>query len=636
MNILTIENLGKAYFSKTLFQSLNLGIDSNDKIGVIGANGTGKSTFLKIVAGVESADTGNITVRNQTNIRYLAQDPVFDGEMTLLEHVYSGNSPQMQLLRIYDDLSRRVADRPSDELLQNQLFAHMTKMDAANVWQLDSDVKRILTKLGVTEFRTQLKLFSGGQRKRIALAEALIYPSQLLILDEPTNHIDNEAIDWLESYLQQRSGALLMVTHDRYFLDRIVNRIVEIDDGKTYFYGGNYSDFVAQKAEREELAVRHASRKRNIFRQELAWMQRGARARSTKQKARIQRFDQLKEQLPQDNSQSLIIKTAQTRLGKKVIEIQHASKSYDGKSLFEDLNYLVLPDDRVGIIGKNGTGKSTLLKAIVGDIELDQGNIERGSTVKIGFYGQDHEFVNEEVRVIDYLREVAEVVTTDEGSKINVARMLELFLFTPAMQYGLVSKLSGGERRRLKLLQVLVQAPNVLLLDEPTNDLDIHTLTVLENYLDEFQGAVIAVSHDRYFLDRIARKIFNFNDCGGVDIYAGSYRDYLKNRPSSTAEPQEQVSEHANRTQDVEKPKLKLSYREEQEYEGIEGAIHDLEQGLALINEKVNGAGSDYVLLADLTAEQNKIKAELEHKMDRWEYLSELIEEIEAQKADKK
>ncbi|HEY0829238.1 MAG TPA: ATP-binding cassette domain-containing protein [Bacilli bacterium] len=498
MNIVSVENISKSYGEKVLFDKLAFGLEDQDKIGLIGINGAGKSTLLKVIAGFEHADGGRMALSSNLRIAYLPQIPYFDDKATVLQQVYQG-------------MTQGLADESKDE----------------DDWQRESDAKIILTKLGIVDFDALMGQLSGGQRKRVALAHALISPADLLILDEPTNHIDNETIDWLEQYLRKRKGALLMITHDRYFLDRVVNRILELDRGKLYSYSGNYSKFLEIKAEREEMQQSTEKKQQNLFRNELAWIRRGAKARSTKQKARIDRFGQLSEDLSGYSQQDKAeLSVSSSRLGKKVVELEHVRKGYDDRTLIEDFSYLVLRKDRVGITGANGMGKSTLLHIIGGKLQPDQGTVDMGQTVKIGCFFQENEEMNESLRVIDYIKEEAQVVENGAGETITASQLLERFLFTPTMQWTPISKLSGGEKRRLYLLRILIGAPNVLLLDEPTNDLDIQTLTILENYLDDFNGAVIAVSHDRYFLDRIAEKIFNFEGDGLIVKHVGNYSDY--------------------------------------------------------------------------------------------------------------
>ena len=633
MNLISIENISKSYSEKILLKDISLGIGEGDKIGVIGVNGTGKSTFLKIIAGVEETDEGKIIIANKARIEYLPQNPNFDEGATVLEQIFKGSSPEMTLLRKYEFTLEKLNSDPNNEMLQREILSLNHQMDAAKAWQLESEAKTILTKLGISNFDAIIGTLSGGQRKRIALASSLITPSDLLILDEPTNHIDNDTVEWLEQYLNKRKGALLMITHDRYFLDRVANRTIELHNGNLYNYSGNYSDFLEKKLEREELEQATERKRQNLYRKELAWIKRGAKARTTKQKARIDRFEKLEDQKIDTSSEKLEMSSVSSRLGKKVIELQNISKSFADKKLFEDFSYILLRDDRIGIIGPNGKGKSTLMNIMVGNLEADSGNIEIGKTVKIGYFSQEYKGMDEDLRVIDYIKEVAEFLPLSDGTTISASQMLERFLFTPTMQYTPISKLSGGERRRLYLLYVLMGAPNVLLLDEPTNDLDIQTLTVLEDYLDDFNGAVIVVSHDRYFLDRIVDKIFAFEKNGKIAQYIGNYSDYqdtmkLKNEEEKTVQNRTK-SEEKKASEDKKKDKpLKFTYKEQKEYDEIDNTIANKEEELEVVNKKINNAGSKFELLQELLAEQSKLEEELEYLMDRWTYLNELAEQI--------
>lgn len=632
MNLLSIENISKSFSEKILLKDVSLGIGENDKIGVIGVNGTGKSTFLKIITGTEYEDSGKIIKGNNVRIEYLSQNPHMDNEATVLEGVFKGDSSLMVLLRQYETTLEKLTLNPMDVQLQKQLTNLNLKMDAANAWEVESEAKTILTKLGISNFDAKIGTLSGGQRKRVAMASTLISPADLLILDEPTNHLDNDTIEWLEKLLTSRKGALLMITHDRYFLDRITNKIIELDMGNLYAYKGNYSDFLEKKAERMESAVATESKRQNLYKKELAWIRRGAKARTTKQKARIDRFEQIKEAKVDINEDKVQISSASTRLGKKIVEIEHLTKSLGLKKLIENFSYIILRDDRVGIVGPNGIGKSTLMNLIYGKITPDSGEIDTGQTVKIGYYSQETTHMDESLRVIEYIKEVAEFITTSDGSKISASQMLERFLFPPSQQWTYVGKLSGGEKRRLYLLRVLMNAPNLLFLDEPTNDLDIETLTILEDYLDNFDGPVFAVSHDRYFLDRIANKIFSFDGNGKISKYVGNYSDYCqnnreKNEVKLKAESAEKSNNKKNKENKKEKP-LKFSFNEKREFEEIDGIIEHLENSLVEVEDKINGAGSNYALLQELISEKENFEKQLEEKMDRWAYLNELSEKI--------
>lgn len=635
MNLLSIENLAKSYGMRVLFENVTLGIDEGDKIGLIGVNGTGKSTFLKIVAGVETPDAGNIIKGSSVRVEYLPQNPEFDAEATVLAQVFKGTLPVMQVLREYELALEQVQRRPDNEEWQQKLISFSQKMDAVNGWQLESEAKAILTKLGITDFTALVGTLSGGQRKRVALAGALINPVELLILDEPTNHIDNDTVAWLEQYLHNRKGALLMITHDRYFLDRVANRIIELDKGRLYSYEGNYSKFVEMKAYREELAEASERKRQNLLRTELAWMQRGARARSTKQKARIERFEQLSADQPDTSDSKLEITAGASRLGRKIIELDDVAQSFEGSTVIRNFSYIILKNDRVGIIGPNGSGKSTLLNIIAGKLTPDSGTVDIGQTVKIGYFSQENCEMNEDMRVIDYIKEEAHFLPTGDGGTISASQMLERFLFSPQLQWLPIAKLSGGEKRRLYLLRVLMAAPNVLLLDEPTNDLDIQTLTILEDYLDEFPGAVIIVSHDRYFLDRLVDKVFAFEGNGTINQYVGGYSDYQENRKLAATEASDKAKQ--SKEQQDKKPasadhekarQRKFSFKEQREYEQIDNVIAGVESELAAIAAAINSAGSDFSKLEQLISEQQQLEHQLEELLDRWTYLNELAEEI--------
>lgn len=629
MNIISIENITKSYSEKVLLDDISLGIDDRDKIGIVGVNGVGKSTLLKIIAGIERPEAGKITRGNSVSIEYLSQNPYFDPEAKVLEQVFRGNSPAMNLVREYEKALQNP-DSSSEKLLKLSI-----EMDRLNGWSLESEAKGVLTKLGITDFQEKIAVLSGGQKKRIALGAALINPSELLILDEPTNHLDNRTIDWLEEYLGKRKGALLMITHDRYFLDRVVNEIAELDKGKLYIYKGNYNNYIEKKIEREESKAANERKRQTLLKKELSWISRGAKARTTKQKSRIERFEKLNEQTVDSTGERLEISVGSSRLGRKVIELSHISKSFGENKVIEDFSYIVLRNDRVGIIGPNGSGKTTLMNIIAGAIKSDSGAVEVGETVKIGIFSQDsYHMSDNSIRVIEYIREGAEYLETAEGEKISASQMLERFLFSPSAQWTPLSKLSGGEKRRLQLLRVLMEAPNVLLLDEPTNDLDIETLTILEDYIESFSGAVIAVSHDRYFLDKTVDKIFVFEGKGRIKKYTGNYTDI---KESGTLEGmndtlgqkvKEKGSENkTNVVREKERP-AKFSYKEQKEYEEIDDIIVLLEERLQGLDEQIADAASDYVLLQQLMKEKEEAEHQMEEKMERWVYLNELAERI--------
>jgi ATP-binding cassette subfamily F protein uup len=634
MNLLSIENICKSYSEKILLNEVSLGIEEGDKIGVIGVNGTGKSTFLKIVAGIEEEDAGRILKGNNVSIEYLAQNPYMDPDATVLEQVFKGDSSLMTLLREYEALLDKLNFNANDTSLQNKLISLNTRMDSQNAWTVESEAKTILTQLGISDFNAKVSNLSGGQKKRIALASTLISPADLLILDEPTNHLDNQTIEWLENFLNSRKGSLLMITHDRYFLDRITNKIIELDKGNLYVYKGNYSEFLEKKSERLDLEAASENKRANLFRRELAWIRRGAKARTTKQKARIDRFEDIKAAKIDINTEKIEISSLSSRLGKKIIEIENLSKSYGNKKLLENFSYILLRDDRIGVLGPNGSGKSTLMNIISGKVPSDSGLVDIGDTVKIGYYSQENTHMDENLRVIEYVKEGAEFITVADGSKISASQMLERFLFPPTQQWTYVGSLSGGEKRRLYLLRVLMEAPNVLFLDEPTNDLDIETLTILEDYLDSFNGPVIAVSHDRYFLDRIARKIFEYDGAGNINIYIGNYSDFSERIEILEAEKElsktlvESKPDTAKSRDKKSKP-LKFSYNEKREYEEIDEVIETLEKTIENIDFKISKASSDYTKLQSLMEEKQNLEKTLNEKMDRWAYLNELAEKIE-------
>lgn len=639
MNLITIENLSKSYSEKILFDNISLGINEGEKIGIIGINGTGKSTFLKIIAGVEHSDTGNIVKGNSVRIEYLSQNPEFDFNATVLEQVFKGNSKEMKLLKEYEEVLHKVST--GDNTLQNRLIKIQSDIDTLNLWVLESEAKTILTKLGINDFTAKIGELSGGQRKRVALASALITPCELLILDEPTNHMDSETIDWLEEYLNSRKGALLMITHDRYFLDRVTNRIIEISNGKLYAYEGNYSIFLEKKIERETLEVAEQRKKENLYRKELAWIRRGAKARTTKQKARIDRFEDLKDDMVSENQEQLELSVVGSRLGNKIVEINKISKAFGDKVCIRDFSYILLKNDRIGIVGPNGEGKSTLMKIINGEEVVDSGSIEIGETVKIGFFSQETYHMDDSLRVIDYVKEVGEYLPLSNGDKITASQMLERFLFTPTAQYTPIGKLSGGEKRRLYLLRILMSAPNILLLDEPTNDLDTTTLTILEDFIDGFNGPVITVSHDRYFLDRICNNIFSYEGNGLIKRLNGNYTDYLKEKKSTECEKnsakiEKSVDKKANDVNKNKKDKpLKFSFNEQREFDEIDSVIESIEEKIENIENQIKTTTSDFVKLQELLEEKEKKEALLEEKMGRWEYLNELAEKIEEQKRNK-
>lgn len=633
---MTIENISKSYSVKTLLKDISFGISEGEKIGIIGVNGTGKSTLLKIIAGVETPETGKITKGNRVRIEYLSQNPNFDEEATVLEQVFKGNSPEMKLLRDYQEILE-ILQKDYNGEINERLLKLQDQIDRLNLWDLESEAKSVLTKLGITNFSQKVKELSGGQRKRVALASALITPCELLILDEPTNHLDNETISKLEDYLNARKGSLLMITHDRYFLDRVTNRIIELDKGKLYSYDGNYSLFLEKKMERLQLEAAMEDKRQNLLRKELAWVRRGAQARSTKQKARLQRFEDLKNQEKNTTQENLEISVASTRLGRKIMEFNHVSKSYGDRCLIHDLDYTLARTDRIGIVGPNGIGKSTLINLIRGKIKPDAGTIDVGETVNIGYFAQESEEMNPNMRAIDYIKEKREYIETADGTRITASQMCERFLFDGHLQYSQIGTLSGGERRRLYLLRILMDAPNVLLLDEPTNDLDIDTLRRLEDYLDDFNGIVITVSHDRYFLDRICNKIFAYEGNGHIRIYTGNYSDYLAFQEANNLAKQEAAQEEVKvkETQKAKprlEKKIKFTFAEQKEFETIDDEIAELEEKVSELDEQLIQYSTDYVKLQEIMAEKTEVEENLAYKYERWEYLNQLAEEIENSK----
>lgn len=627
--ILSAENLGHSYGVRTLFKNISFNIEEGDKIGVIGVNGTGKSTLLRDIATGEPGE-GKITKNGTCVIEYLPQDPAFDPDATVLEQVFRGESPQLDVVRRYEEAVQQAAAEPENKAARQKLLALQQEMDSKFAWQMESEAKAVLDKLGITDLQQPMKELSGGQRKRVALAGVLVRPSDLLILDEPTNHMDNETVAWLEEVLQKRKGALLMVTHDRYFFDRVVNRTLEIDSGEGYLYIGNYSLFLQKREERRIAAAGAAQRLRNVYRRELAWISRGAEARRTKSKERIERFNELKKEVNNiKTEQQLEISSVGSRLGKTIIECEHIGLDYGSKTYIDDFNYVLLRNDRIGIVGPNGSGKSSLMDIIAGRLAPTRGTVKVGQTVKIGYFAQHSEFKDADCRVLEYIKNVSDYIETADGTRITAAQMLERFLFPPELQWVPVSKLSGGEKRRLYLLSVLMSAPNVLILDEPTNDLDIPTLSVLEDYLDTFNGAVIAVSHDRYFLDRFAGKIFAFMGGGEVRQFIGDYSRYEQARAEAQnlARQQERAQSTAKPQQREEKQRApKMTYKEKLEYEQIEQVIAQAEAELKMTEMEINACGTDFVKLTELTARQQDLTQRISDLTDRWAYLEELAE----------
>ena len=615
MNLVTIEHLTKSYTERLIFDDTDFSINEGEKIGLIGINGTGKSTLLKIVAGLEEPDKGTVVRGRNLDMRYLPQNPKFTEGDTIIESI----------------------------LRDNEGHPH--------IWDMESQAKTMLTKVGIYDFDAKVETLSGGQRKRVALVSTLMADTDLLILDEPTNHLDSDMADWLEDHLKKFRGAILMITHDRYFLDSVANRIVELDKGKFYSYQTNYEGYLEMRAERLDMAQASERKRQSILRVELEWMKRGARARSTKQKAHIQRYEALRDQKGPELDQSMELESISSRLGRTTVELDHLCKAYGDKTLIKDFTYIFLKNDRVGIIGPNGSGKSTLMKMIAGWVQPDSGTIEIGQTVKMGYFSQENEAMDESLKVIDYIKNVAEYVQTKDGS-VSASMMLERFLFPSSVQYTTIDRLSGGEKRRLYLLRILMDAPNVLLLDEPTNDLDIRTLTILEDYLDSFQGIVITVSHDRYFLDRIVRRIFAFEGNGKITQYEGGFTDYqaavLRKEVEAEAmaagnpkagvksdkskdEKSEEDSKSSKKTWNGGPKKLRFTYQEQKDWDVIESQIEKLEEEIAGLEVQMEKAASDFVKLKELMDRKAQAESELDANKERWMYLNDLAEKIEKQ-----
>ncbi|MDQ8302995.1 ABC-F family ATP-binding cassette domain-containing protein [Enterococcus faecium] len=627
MKELKVTDLKKTYGEKDLFDQISFLVHEKDRIGLIGTNGTGKTSLLNIIAGIDSGDGDRQTVFYPTDYRigYLSQAAEFSDELTVLQAVFQGNSPLIQTVRAYEEALIELGENGEDPDVQKRYAKAEEQMNKEDAWTTDTNAKIILQKLGISELDKKISTLSGGQKKRVSLAQVLIDEPDLLLLDEPTNHLDYEAIEWLENYLKQYRGALLMVTHDRYFLDRVANRIFELSFGKLYEYKGNYEAYVLEKAERDRVEVEQEEKRKRLYKQELAWMRAGVQARGTKQQARINRFEDLKENLYQVNQEDdLELNLATQRLGKKVLEIKDGSYRINDQTLLEHLDLLIQSRERLGITGKNGAGKSTLLNILAGRIPLDSGTMSIGETVHLAYYTQENEEMAPDKRMIAYLQEAAEEAKTADGSQIGVAELLERFLFPRFMHGTLIGKLSGGEKRRLFLLKLLIQQPNVLLLDEPTNDLDIATLTILEDYFRSFPGAVITVSHDRYFLDKVADKLLVFRGNGKQELYYGNMSSYLlkqkeTQQPAEKAKPKIQSKEPAE--------KKKLSYMEQKEWETIEDEIAELEEKISLLQEEMNHQGDNFTRLQELQNDVSETEAQLEEKMARWEYLSEWVED---------
>ena len=632
MSLVTLQSVKKDFGIKELLKDANFSLDTNDKVGLIGTNGSGKSTLLKMIARLESIDSGQILVNSGAKIVYLPQQPDLDENHTVLEQVFADSGEQMHLVKEYEELSDKLAHYPDDSQLMSRLSSVMQRMDATGAWEVETNAKIILTKLGIADFDVKVGTLSGGYRKRIALAAALISEPDLLLMDEPTNHLDALSVEWLQSYLNRYRGALLLITHDRYFLDRVTNKIIEIDRGDIYTYTGNYSYYLEKKALAEESAVSTQRKHQGILRRELEWLKKGPKARSTKQKARIERAHALRDTEFKQLNGKVDISTIGRRIGKKVIELRNVSKAYNGRTLIKDFTYQFSPEDRIGIIGGNGAGKSTLMDIITARVKPDSGIVEIGTTIHIGYFNQHSEelltAVNEDQRVIDYIKEEGEFIEISDGTKITASQMLERFLFPGNQQYAPIHKLSGGEKRRLFLLRILISAPNLLILDEPTNDLDVQTLAVLEDYLEDFNGCVIVVSHDRYFLDRTVDTIFALEAGGSLRQYPGNYSIYLDYKKAEEAQPQETakavIVEKVTSPVIETKKRRRLSNWETREFAELEGKIAKLEAEKTALEKKLATMAGNYSEVQKLYEQVETLKKNIDVATERWLELAEM------------
>lgn len=641
MTIITLNEIKKSYGIVELFNAISLTITDQDKIGLIGINGTGKSTLLKIIAGLEHCDSGDIQSKKDFSVSYLPQEPDYDPELTILEQIYDRKSPEMMLLSTYDQLLRQMSQDPTNQEIASKVTQITETLNAKDLWQLETDVKTILSALGITDLTPKMGTLSGGQRKRVELASVLAKPCDLLILDEPTNHMDSQTILWLENHLKGRKGAQMMITHDRYFLDRVVNKTLELDQGEIYTYLGNYAYFLEKKADRLSRQSTMAKKNKSLYLKELEWIRAGVQGRGTKSKSRIQRFEAIKDQLKQDQETELTMFSAYTRLGNKIIECDQLAFYYEkDKPLILDFSYHFTRNSRVGIIGPNGAGKTTFLKLMLETIQPQSGSLSIGPTVKMGYFSQEMEPIdNDQLRALDYIKESAEFVENENGHRLSASQLMETFLFTSDAQYTPVSKLSGGERRRLQLLKVLIDSPNVLILDEPTNNLDLDTLKALEDYLDSFIGVVLCVSHDRYFLDRIVDSIFAFEGHGHVAIHAGNYSHYIERtdgiaiqeKPNPSSETKTKTPVHKQVTE-KEKP-LKISFKEQKLLETLPQTIEKLERQLETIGQEMINASSDYQKLSELQTQNETIEMAYLESLEQYEQLQAKLEQINLQKS---
>lgn len=632
MPVITADNISKSYADRLLFSGLNFSIEAGDRIGVVGINGTGKSTLLKILAGREKSDTGSFIKQRDLRIEYLPQIPVFKDGQTVLEAVFYQPTPAVKVVREYELAQQLAADKPNDTKEQDRLMQAIEKMNAQSAWELEQNARTILTKLGISDFSQKAVELSGGQQKRVALAAALLQQADLLILDEPTNHLDHIALDWLEKYLQQYRGAVMMVTHDRYFLDRVAKTMFELENGYLYQYDANYTAYLERKAEREEMSLAIEQKRQNLLRQELAWVRRGAKARSTKQKARLDRFEELKKREAPITAAKADLFTIESRIGRETIIADGIGKQYSSNWLFRNFSYIIRRDERLGIVGPNGCGKTTLLRLLSKELDPDEGEVRHGTTIKLAVFEQNSSIIDPGKRVIELVRASAEVLETSSGS-LSASQMLERFLFPPERQWQPVSRLSGGEKRRLQLLTVLMQAPNVLILDEPTNDLDTQTLAVLEDYLDDFAGAVITVSHDRYFLDRTADRLMVFTRDGKIRQVEGSYSensDLVVSLQTEAAENQSEAKADVKAIEDTrngqKRIKNRFSYKEQKEWDTIEQNITDIDEQIDQLKALYNKHSSDYVKLQEIQTALDRLQNEHDELMERWLHLSEMQE----------